>query len=116
VHDESQQTPSTHAPEPHDSLVVHAVPVTLAHRPAVAGRLHFSVDAQELDPQQTPSTHVNPAHAALDVHGCPRPGAGTHADALHTNPAEQSAFTLQVVLQVVDPHPYAPHAFGTSLH
>jgi hypothetical protein len=112
---DSQQTPSTHAPEPHCPSLVQVVPLTTLHSPLCAASAHDLPSPHEATPQQTASVqNSEPLHGVVALQACPRPGAGRHAVPLQTKPAAQSVLVAQVVLHALPLHANAPHVFGTS--
>jgi hypothetical protein len=116
AHGDSQQTPSAHAPLPHSASDAQLAPSRLLHVPLRAPSAHDSPEAHAATPQQTPSVqNSSAAHGTAALHAFPRPGAGTHAPALQTNPAAQSAFAAQAARHVIAPQANAPQTRGTSL-
>lgn len=78
---ESQQTPSTHLPDPHSLSVEHVVPRGLLQVPSPF-ELHFNPAPHELLEQQTASTQLPLVHSVPALQVTPRESLGTQLAAL----------------------------------
>jgi hypothetical protein len=79
AHDELQQTPSTHWPEPHSEPAAHAVPFVFAHLPTEPAMLQLMPLPVHAVSQQTPDAQLPLVHALLPVHTSPLIFLATHA-------------------------------------
>jgi hypothetical protein len=78
--------------------------VTGEQVPAFPVTSHASHSPPQAALQHTPSAQMPDVHETPVVHALPFPTLGTQIPPLHQFPAEQSVFTVQLVLQAVAPH------------